>query len=357
MDETFAQSDNPEKADFYRRIDDDNLYPVWEAVKEMITKGPQTDAQPYLWRFDDIRPFVVESGGLVSGEDAERRTLMLENPAMRGKRCITEALYSGLQCIMPGEIAEPHRHTPSALRMVIESETGYTSVNGERCAMAPGDLILNPSWTWHGHGHDGPGPHISMTCLDVPLVRFLGPVFAEPWTGNTVFPDGNPEGDSHARFGANMLPMDHAPTAPTSPIFRYPYSETRDALLRLAEVDSHQDPSHGVKMEYINPETAGPVLPTLSAFMQLMPAGFCGQTHCTTAAWVYHAVEGQGRTIIGDATFEWGPRDIFVVPAWYPHRHETDTQSFLYSFSDKGVHQKLGLYRELRGEEADALIS
>ncbi len=339
------------RAEFYRRIDSDNLHPLWEAIQELMTTEPQTEAVPHLWQFDRVRPHVVQSAELVSGEEAERRTLMLENPAMRGKRRITEALYTGLQCIMPGEIAEPHRHTPSAMRMVIESDGAYTSVNGEKCDMRPGDLILNPSWSWHGHGHDGVGPHISMTCLDMPLVRFLGPVFAEPWRGNTTFPDGRSEGDSLARYGANMLPMDHAPAAPTSPLFRYPYAETRAALARLL-ASGDLDPCDGVKMEYVNPETSGPVLPTLSAFMQVLPAGFRGESQRTTAAWVYHCVEGEGRTIVGETTLEWGAKDIFVIPAWYPHRHEAGAESFLYSFSDKGVHQKLGLYREQRGEQA-----
>ncbi|MEC7490790.1 MAG: cupin domain-containing protein [Pseudomonadota bacterium] len=344
-------SSDAKKTEFYSRIDPSNLYPLWEAVKEMMTKGPQTEATPHLWKFDDIRPYVLEAGKLVSGEDAERRTLMLENPTMRGARRITEALYSGLQCIMPGEIAEPHRHSPSALRMVIESEGGYTSVNGETCDMVPGDLILNPSWHWHGHGQEGDKPHISMTCLDVPLVRFLGPVFAEAWTGNTVFPDGPPEGDCHARYGANMLPMNNRTQSLMSPIFRYSYEDTRDALIRLSMADE-ADPCHGIKMEYVNTTNAGPVLPTLSAFMQRLPEGFRGANYRSTAAWVYHAVEGSGQTVVGDKTLEWGPKDIFVIPAWYPHRHETDTDSFLFSFSDKGVHEKLGLFREQRGEDA-----
>ena len=104
-------------------------------------------------------------------------------------------------------------------------------------------------------------------------------------------------------------------------------------------------------MEYVNPETAGPVIPTLSAYMQLLPKGFEGQTYRSTAAWVYHAVEGAGRTTVGEQIIEWGPKDIFVIPAWYPHSHHAETDSFLYSFSDKGVHQKLGLFREERGDK------
>ena len=164
--------------------------------------------------------------------------------------------------------------------------------------------------------------------------------------------DGPAEGDSNARYGANMLPMDRAAPSVTSPIFRYPYSETKAALAQLA-AGGNIDACHGVKMEYINPDNAGPVLPTLSAFMQQLPAGFRGENYQSTAAWVYHAVEGSGRTFVGDKILEWGPKDIFVVPAWYPHRHETDTQSFLYSFSDKGVHEKLGLFRDRRGADAE----
>ncbi len=113
------------------------------------------------------------------------------------------------------------------------------------------------------------------------------------------------------------------------------------------------DPCHGIKMEYVNPVTGGPVLPTLSAFMQLLPAGFLGEMYRSTAAWVYHVVEGEGRTVIGDETIEWGRHDIFVVPAWYPHRHEAEGESVLYSFSDRGVHQKLGVFRECRGAAAE----
>ena len=179
----------------------------------------------------------------------------------------------------------------------------------------------------------------------------MGPVFAEAWAGNTIFPDGLPEGDNLARYGANMLPMDNRSESVTSPIFRYPYSDTKDALTRLSDAGDI-DACHGVKMEYINPNDGGPVLPTLSAFMQRLPAGFQGEPYRSTAAWVYHAVEGSGRTVVGNQILDWGPKDIFVIPAWRSHRHQANSDSFLYSFSDKGVHQKLGLFREQRGEDA-----
>ena len=99
--------------------------------------------------------------------------------------------------------------------------------------MRPGDLILNQSWHWHGHANEGAGPHISMTCLDMPLTRFLGPLFAEPYGANSV-PDGRPEGDGLARYGSNMRRMGSAAEAKVSPISRYPYDRTREALTGMA---------------------------------------------------------------------------------------------------------------------------
>jgi gentisate 1,2-dioxygenase len=106
------------------------------------------------------------------------------------------------------------------------------------------------------------------------------------------------------------------------------------------------DPTHGIKMEYVNPTNGGPVMPTISCYMQLLPKGFRGGSYQTTAAWVYACREGKGRTIVGDKSFAWGPRDVFVIPCWAPHRHEADDESVLFSFSDARMQQKLGIWRE-----------
>lgn len=351
MDDGKAVTGN-ERQDFYDRLKPHSMAPLWEHMHEMMSKVPVTEASPHLWRFDEVRPRVLEAGQMVPPEDAERRTLMLENPTLEGGRRITEALYAGLQLILPGEVAVAHRHSPSAMRMVIESDGAYSSINGERCPMSPGDLVLNQSWHWHGHTHEGTGPHISMTCLDMPLVRFLGPMFAESYP-EAEHPETNPTGDCLARYGANMKVMGETLQSQHSPVFHYPFEKTRAALLQLARTGDY-DPYHGIKMEYLNPVNAGPVLPTMCAFMQYLPVDFATRTYQSTAAWVYQAVEGRGRTIVGDVTLEWGPKDIFVVPSWYPHHHEATEDSFLYSYSDKVVHEKLGLFREVRGNEIES---
>ena len=335
------------RADYYARIAEHSMAPLWEVIHQLLAKEPVTEATPHLWNYDALRPIIMESADVISAAEAERRVLVLENPSLAGRSCITEALYAGLQLIMPGEIAPTHRHSPAALRFIIEGSRGFTAINGEKAYMEPGDLILTPSWVWHDHGHEGTEPVVWLDGLDIPMIRHMGPVFAEPYP-DEFHPQGPPPGDNQARYGANMLPMGAAFETRNSPVFHYPYPKTRDALATLAR-SGDLDPYHGIKMEYVNPATGGPSMPTLGTYMQHLPKGFATETYRSTAAWVYSPVEGTGRTIIGDTTYEWRPRDVFVVPAWYPHRHEADTDAFLFSFSDKPVHDQLGWFREVRG--------
>lgn len=336
------------RADYYGRIDAYNMAPLWEVLHKLLAREPVTEATPYLWNYDALRPSLMEAAEVISTEEAERRVLILENPSMRGRACITEALYAGLQLIMPGEVAPTHRHSPAALRFIVEGSRAFTAIDGEKAYMEPGDLILTPSWVWHDHGHEGREPVVWLDGLDIPMVRFMGPVFAEPHPDDYHAP-GNPPGDNRSRYGANMLPYGADLRAgKNSPVFHYPYAETRAALESVAR-SRDLDPWHGVKMEYVNPANGGPAMPTLGTYMQHLPEGFTTGTYRSTAAWVYSVVEGAGRTTIGEETFEWGPRDSFVVPAWYAHRHEADGDAFLFSFSDKPVHDRLGWFREARG--------
>ena len=336
------------RADYYGRIGEYNLAPLWEVLHNLLAHEPVTEATPHLWHYDSLRPSLMESADVISTEEAERRVLVLENPTMRGKSCITEALFAGLQLIMPGEIAATHRHSPAALRLIVEGSRAFTAINGERAYMEPGDLILTPSWAWHDHGHEGEVPVVWLDGLDIPMVRFMGPVFAEPHP-EKAHAEGNPVGDNRVRYGANMLPYGaRLRDEKNSPVFHYPFARSREALLDLAKAQD-LDPYHGVKMEFINPANGGPTMPTLGTYMQLVPQGFTTESYRSTAAWVYSVAEGTGRTTIGEEVFEWGPRDTFVVPAWYPHCHEADEDAFLFSFSDKPVHDTLGWFREQRG--------
>ncbi len=351
---TSPETDRADRAalrEFYGRIADHHLTPLWEVIRQLLGREPTTDAVPHVWRYDVARPLLLEAGALISAEEAERRVLILENPGLRGRSSITDTLYAGLQLILPGEVAPAHRHTPAAIRFVLEGSGAYTAVDGEKAFMEPGDFVITPSWTWHDHAHAGPGPMIWLDVLDVPLVRFLGPRFSEDYPQRQL-PETRPPGDAEARYGSNMRPLRDAFDRPHSPLHRYPYMRSREALERLARA-KEWDEHFGVKLEYINPITGAPALQTISTFLQLLHKGFSTRRTQSTDASVYSVVEGRGRSVIGEGeravTLAWGPRDHFVVPAWQPHTHLCDEEAVLFSASDKGVQQKLGLWREVRG--------
>lgn len=151
------------------------------------------------------------------------------------------------------------------------------------------------------------------------------------------------------------MPVGYERQALTSPVFNYPYARTREALEQIRRADEW-DPCHGIKLRYTNPVDGGWAMPTMGTFMQLLPKGFKTQPYRSTDGIVFSVVEGNGRTIItghdgASITFTWGPRDTFVVPSWLWHRFEVENDAVLFSFSDRPVQEKLGLWREMRGNE------
>jgi gentisate 1,2-dioxygenase len=336
-----------ERQAFYQRIAPANLAPLWDNLHRMVTVQPQPSCVPAIWHYRDVRPHLMEAGGLITAQEATRRVLMLMNPGLGGEAGVTGSLFAGLQLIMPGEIAPAHRHTQSALRFVIEGNGAYTAVDGERTAMLPGDFVITPSWTWHDHGNETSEPMVWLDGLDIQIVKLLGASFAENYPDD-VQPVSRPEGDSFARFGHNLLPVDWRPEVKTSPVFNYPYARTREALDALLR-NAAADPYHGYKLRYVNPASGEFAMPTIATFVQLLPYGFASRPYRSTDGTVFVVVEGKGETTIGDETFAWEPHDIFVVPSWIAHTHRAASEAVLFSFSDRVVQEKLGLWREARG--------
>lgn len=339
-----------EREAYYARIDKKDMTPLWESLHSLVPQSPTTECVPHLWRYDAVRSDIMESGELITAEEAVRRVLILENPGLRGQASITPTLYAGLQLILPGEVAPSHRHVQSALRFIVEGKGAYTAVNGERTTMHPGDFIITPTWTWHDHGNaavaDGGEPVVWLDGLDIPFIRMMGTGFAENYP-EAVQPIARPEGDSYARYGYNMLPVHYEVNGKTSPIFNYPYERTREALYQLqrnGEIDQYD----GIKLRYVNPATGGFAMPTMATFMQLLPKGFKGKAYRTTDATVFSVVEGTGKAYIGDKVFEFTPRDVFVVPSWHKVHFEVQEEAVLFSYSDRPIQAALGLLREER---------
>lgn len=328
-----------------------HLTPLWEVLHALVPPKPNTPCVPAFWQYDEVRPFLMRAGEAITAEEAVRRVLILENPALRGQSATTQSLYAGLQLILPREIAPSHRHTQSALRFIVEGSGAWTAVDGERTTMQPGDFIITPSWTWHDHGSEADGPVVWLDGLDIPMVRFFDAGFAENNQDRSQQVT-RPEGTSFARFGHNMAPVRHeAPYGATSPIFSYPYERSREALEQL-ERSAPVDEWDGVKLRYVNPLTGGWPMPTIATFMQKLPAGFGGRGWRQTDGAVYSVVEGSGEVVIsngsGEARYAFGPRDHFVVPSWHTARLASSTGCVLFSFSDRPVHQALGIHREER---------
>ncbi len=339
-----VQHPKAEREAYYRRIAPANLTPLWEMMSALVPRQPNSPCIPALWNYAQVRPWLMESGSLITAKEAVRRVLILENPGIPGQSAITNSLYAGWQLILPGEVAPSHRHTQTALRLIVEGEGAYTAVDGERVTMHPGDFIITPSWTWHDHGNGANEPVVWLDGLDIPLVRFFDSGFAEdyPHDEQELL---RPEGDAWLRYGNNLLPIAFQPVGATSPVFAYPYARSRASLQQLAAVDKPHA-SHGHKMEFVNPATGGPAMPTMGAYIQLLPKGFSARPYRATDGTVFSVIEGAGRVEIGGKSFEFNPRDTFVVPSWQSYALHATEQTVLFSYSDRPVQRVLGLWRE-----------
>ena len=341
-----SQAAQRERAAFYERIGQKSMTPLWEVLSALVPPQPRSPLQAAFWRYAELREHVLEAGRLITAEEAERRVLILENPAMRGQSCITQSLYAGLQLILPGEVAPAHRHTQSALRLVLDGEGAYTAVDGERTTMRRGDFIITPAWTWHDHGNLGNEPVVWLDGLDIPTVRFFDAGFAEKSEQTSQQPL-RPEGDALARYGSNMLPIDYAPqvTDPTR-VFVYPFERTVSSLKAIST--GTPDPHHGFKLRYVNPGTGRSPMPTIGAFAQWLPKGFETKPLRSTDGTVHVCLQGSGEARVGEQTWRFQENDLFVVPSWHTLQLRADSDALMFSFSDRPAQQALGLWREQR---------
>ena len=329
--------------DAYDEMAKVSTVPLWEIFSSIVATEPTPGGDPFLWRYADLRPLILDAGERISATEAERRVLILANPGLAGPE-ITQTLLAGLQLVMPGEIAPSHRHTQGAIRLVLESSGGYTAVDGERCMMRRGDFITTPGWCWHDHENTGDGPLIWLDGLDLPMVNFFGVKFAEDY-GEKQQRIRRGDDDSADRWGAGMMPYASSQQKPYSPIYSYTYKRARTALMKVVATDK-PDPYHGWKLIYTNPRNGGHVLATLAAYLQYLPAGFETRTWRSTESTVFAVIEGQGSFVAGKKTRSFSENDIFVVPNWTHYSLKAESDLVLFSFSDRAAQEKMGIWRE-----------
>lgn len=254
-------------------------------------------------------------------------------------------MLANLQIILPGEVARSHRHSASALRLVIEGTGAYTAVNGEKSYMEPGDFVTTPNWTWHDHGNEGDSAMIWLDGLDVPLIQATETNFYEVYEAEQ-YPIVTPDDMSIRLFGGGALkPSWVKHNQYFSPLLNYKFTKTYETLKAMSE---HTDgsPHDGISVEYANPMTGGPALATIACFASLLAPGLRTKAHRHTGGTIYHVIKGKGRSIIQGKVFHWSEKDTFVVPSWHWHEHQAESESVLFSYSDSPVITPLGLYYE-----------
>jgi gentisate 1,2-dioxygenase len=335
------------RRDYYARIAKHGMTPLWTVMSSLIPDEPASRCAPVVWHFDDVKSLVMESGGLITAEEAKRRVLILENPALRGESRATNTLFAGIQMIMPGEVAPAHRHVSSAIRFVLDGEGAYTAVEGEKAFMSPGDFVITANWALHDHGNTSDKPMLWLDVLDVPAVNFFETSFAEDFATPTQ-PTTRQDGDSLNFYASGVLP-DGTPAknlaTNRTPVINYTYARTRPIIARMLAAGDI-DTSHGARVRYANPINGGPVLPTMGACLAMLPKDFRGEPHRSTDSTIFVCAEGRGTTNVEGETLEWGPNDVFVVPSWRRYAHAASRPSVLFSISDRPAQEALGIWRE-----------
>jgi gentisate 1,2-dioxygenase len=341
--------DTPELLAYYEQLERLETGALWTVANKIEPWQPKSSSVPVLWRYRDLRGHVLRSVDLVTPEKAGRRVVYLNNPGRRDVSAAVGWLYSGLQVMHPGEVASAHAHSASALRFIMEGSGAYTIVDGHKMTLGANDFVLTPNGTWHEHGVSSDGA----TCiwqdgLDIPLVNALEANFY------AVHEDLQqavryPVDDATATWGnPGLRPSDDGWTKSYSPLLKYEWAPTYEALQRYANV-TDGSLFDGVLLNYVNPVTGGPVMQTVGASMQLLRPGERTKAHRHTGSFIYQVAKGQGFSIIEGKRFDWQERDIFCVPSWCWHEHANASNSedaCLFTFNDLPVMQSLGLYRE-----------
>ena len=330
---------------FGEALDALSLGPLWTALHVLLPNERVTAAMPHRWRWQDLRPLLLEAARLVPIEQAERRVLVLKNPGLDGAYAVTSTLFAGLQIILPGEAAPSHHHTPAALRLVVEGHGAFTSVAGVRCAMEPGDLIITPPMRWHDHGHEGSRPVVWLDGLDLPLVRSVDASWGSKM--RPARPPSTTVDSSQDEFtAAGLVPRQSRYEDTGYPQVRWPWATVRNALASMADAAPAGAP---VALAYVNPRTGASPLPTMGCECQWLRPGETTPAARRTASAVYHVLEGRGESRIGDARLAWEAGDTFVAPPWHFVEHRNAAPSapaVLFQFNDEPALRALGLYCE-----------
>lgn len=311
----------------------------------LFTRDPRSTMETVHWRWSDLMPLLERIGQQIAiGSGGQRRTLRLANPGL--PYGTTHTMWASIQYILPGEVAEAHRHTASAFRFILKGSGCSTNVDGEQYDMNEGDLVLTPSWTFHDHEHRGDAPMIWLDVLDISLMRSMHGAFFEVFDTETQPTDAIADRSYRQRGSGIMRPPGRGAAPRINPLLAYPAHRALEALDQAAGLEP--DPFDDVILEYQNPATGGPAMTPMAMTLQKIRPGFRGKARRHTGSKIYYVVKGRGATIVDGKRYDWGPGDFLTIKPWAWHEHLNDTgeEALLFQVNDTPAMDAVGYYRE-----------
>jgi gentisate 1,2-dioxygenase len=333
--------------EYVQELRDLNLVPLWPSLRGVLPPNiPTRQTKPTHWPYKTIKPLLLKAGELTPIEKAERRVLVLANPGHGlEKMQASAAMYLGMQLLMPGEWAPSHRHTPNAVRMIVEGEGAYTTVDGEKCPMSRGDLILTPTGLWHEHGHDGTEPVIWLDVLDLPLVYYMEASYHINGDRQTVVPG---LGDKQYARGGVVPTHVFERSKKAYPMLRYAWTDAKTALESMAQDNPSQE---SIQVTYVNPETGNDAENILGFYALMLRPGQTLRLPARSPAQVFHVIEGTVEAKIVDSTFSLAEADTCCAPGYEAvtlKNLDVKKPTFIFIADESPLHRKLGVF-ENRG--------
>lgn len=332
-------------AELYADMGRNDIQSLWDQAPDLMPPSPRPRAVPWMWPWRTVLGLAERAGELVPVErGGERRALALANPGLGGQPFATPTLWGAMQYLNAGESAPAHRHAAAAIRFVIQGEGVWTTVNGEPCPMAPGDLVLTPSMAWHEHHSGSDDAMVWFDGLDLPLVNGLDANFFEISEADYLQESATRPVGSHsaAVFGhPGLLPDVLAPTDRHSPLMVYRWSATDRALTDLAGATGRDD----VTVRYVDPTSGRDALPTMRCALRRLRAGTVTTTTRTVGSSLLVVLSGHGQSVVDGVRFDWERGDVLAVPSWAPVDHRATETAEVFVVSDTPVLEALRLDR------------
>lgn len=307
--EQYAQAADMEA--LYALLEQSGLGPGWNKPEPSMYPTPKKRFVPAHWPYRIARAALDCAAKYVKTEFAERRNLIMNNPVPGNTYATAPTIVAAWQMIKGHETARSHRHTPNAMRFILESQQDtYTVVEGKLVPMRPGDVLLTPNWAWHGHDNKGPHNAYWIDFLDAPLVHLIGPMFFQQLPDKFV--------------------QESSEVAADSP-FRFPFEVWGTRVTQQPEA------APGMREVTLGP----PYLDTIRLKWRHFKPGAAAEEARTTASRIYAVHAGSGTAVCDGRTIAWERGDVFVIPAWSDVQWRVNGESYLLQASDEILLEKL----------------